>query len=122
VTELNESLVDAARSGTGLDTVYRALDHLVDRYALIDATVVVDVPGFGRQVLHAGRRPLRDDESGLHAAPAGLYLEPPVDDPVLAELVVALGVLGLRHDASVATRALDASGAAPNSDPRDASA
>jgi D-serine deaminase-like pyridoxal phosphate-dependent protein len=116
VTELNESLVDAARSGTGLDTVYRALDHLVDRYALVDATVVVDVPGFGRQVLHAGRRPLRDDESGLHAAPTGLYLDPPIDDPVLAELVVALGVLGLRHDASVAP---GAPGAAPGSDPRE---
>ena len=48
-----------------------------------DAAVVVDVPGFGRQVLHAGRRPLRNDEQGLHAAEPGLYLDPPVDDPVL---------------------------------------
>jgi hypothetical protein len=110
VTELNEFLVEAARSGTGIDTVYRALDHLVDRYALVDAAVVVDVPGFGRQVFRAGRRPLRDDETGLHTAPTGLYLDPPIDDPALAEVMVALGVLGLRHDAcrGIATAAEEA--------------
>ena len=59
-----ESLVDSARTGSGLATVYRALDELVELYALDDAAVVVDVPGFGRQVLHAGRRPLRNDEHG----------------------------------------------------------
>ena len=58
----NESLVASAQDSTGLATVYRALDELVDLYALDDAAVVVDVPGFGRQVLHAGRRPLRDDD------------------------------------------------------------
>ena len=47
----NESVVAAARDSTGLATVYRALDELVDLYALADAAVVVDVPGFGRQVL-----------------------------------------------------------------------
>jgi D-serine deaminase-like pyridoxal phosphate-dependent protein len=98
VTELNESLVESARSGSGIDTVYRALDRLVELYALEDAAVVVDVPGFGRQVLHAGRRPLHKDEPGLHAAPPGLYLDPPLDDPALSELMVALGVLALRHD------------------------
>ena len=75
--------------------MYHALDELVDLYALDDAAVVVDVPGFGRQVLHAGRRPLHDDEHGLHAAEPGLYLEPPLDDPVLAELMLALGALGV---------------------------
>ncbi len=95
----NESLVAAARESSGLATIYRALDDLVDLYALDDAAVVVDVPGFGRQVLHAGRRPLRDDERGLHAAEPGLYLEPPLDDPVLSRLVLALGTLALRHDA-----------------------
>jgi hypothetical protein len=97
-----ESLVNAARDSTGLATVYRALDELVDLYALDDAAVVVDVPGFGRQVLHAGRRPLRADEQGLHAAEPGLYLQPPVDDPVLSRLMLALGTLALRHDATVA--------------------
>jgi len=82
--------------------VYRALDDLVALYALDDAAVVVDVPGFGRQVLHAGRRPLRDDERGLHAAEPGLYLEPPLDDPVLSSLMLALTTLALRHDASAA--------------------
>ena len=113
MSELNESLVESARLGSGLDTVYRALDRLVDLFVLDDAAVVVDVPGFARQVLHAGRRPLRDDEHGLHAAAPGLYLfdrqgeamttdgaeAPAPEASALAELMVALGALGLRHDA-----------------------
>ena len=95
----NESLVASAREGSGLATVYQALDDLVDLYALDDAAVVVDVPGFGRQVLRAGRRPLRDDEARLHAAEPGLYLEPPLDDAMLSGLMLALGTLALRHDA-----------------------
>lgn len=98
----DEPLVTTARESSGLATVYRALDELVDLYALEDAAVVVDVPGFGRQVLHSGRRPLRDDERGLHAAEPGLYLDPPLDDPVLSRLMLALGTLALRHDAGVA--------------------
>ena len=99
MTTTNEAIVEAARESTGLATVYRALDDLVDLYALDDAAVVVDVPGFGKQVLHAGRRPLRRDERGLHAAEPGLYLDPPLDDPVLSRLMLALGTLALRHDA-----------------------
>ena len=70
--------VDSARRGSGLATIYLALDHLVAQYELRDAAVVVDVPGLGRQVLHAGRRPLHNDERGLHDAEPGLYLDPPV--------------------------------------------
>jgi D-serine deaminase-like pyridoxal phosphate-dependent protein len=103
VASTNEALVEVARGSTGLATVYRALDDLVDLYALDDAAVVVDVPGFGRQVLHAGRRPLRRDEQGLHAAAPGLYLDPPLDDPVLSRLMLALGTLALRHDAEGAS-------------------
>ena len=99
-----ESVVAAARESTGLATVYRALEDLVDLYALEDAAVVVDVPGFGRQVFRAGRRPLRADEHDLHSAEPGLYLDPPLDDPVLSRLMLALGTLGLRHDAGAASR------------------
>ena len=99
MTATSTALVEAARTDTGLATVYRALDDLVHLYGLDDATVVVEVPGFGRQVLHAGRRPFHDDERGLHAAEPGLYLEPPLDDPVLSGLMLALGTLALRHDA-----------------------
>ena len=99
----NESLVTAAQESSGLTTVYRALDDLVELYALDDAAVVVDVPGFGRQVLHAGRKPLRNDAQELHAAAPGLYLQPPLDDPVLSRLMLALGTIALRHDASIAT-------------------
>jgi hypothetical protein len=94
-------LVASAQQGSGLSTIYRALDELVELYALDDAAVVVDVPGFGRQVLRAGRRPLRDDEQQLHDAEPGLYLRPAVDDPVLGPLMVALGTLALRHDAAM---------------------
>ena len=99
----NETLVTAARESTGLATVYRALDDLIDLYSLHDAAVVIDVPGFGRQVMRAGRRPLRRDEQGLHAAEPGLYLDPPLDEPVLSRLMLALSTLALRHDAGAAT-------------------
>jgi hypothetical protein len=103
VVESSESLVKSAREGSGIGTVYRALDELVDLYALDDAAVVLDVPGFGRQVLHAGRRPLHDDEHGLHAASPGLYLQPPLEDPVLTDLMLALGALAFRYDARAQT-------------------
>ena len=94
-----ESLVDAARHGSGLATLYHALDQVVAHYELRDAAVVVDVQGLGRQVLHAGRRPLHNDEQRLHEAEPGLYLDPPVHDPVLGQLMVAVGTLALRYDA-----------------------
>jgi len=98
-TLLTTSLVDVARLGSGLGAVYRALDLVVDRYGLDDAALVVEVPGLGRQVLHAGRRPIGDDETHLHDAPEGLHTQPPLDEPVVAELLLALGALALRYDA-----------------------
>ena len=83
--------------------MYRALDELVDLYALDDAAVVVDVPGFGRQVLPRRTPPAAPRRAGLHAAEPGLYLDPPLDDPVLSRLMLALGTLALRHDAGAAT-------------------
>src|SRR5512132_2162488 len=76
------SAADTARGGSGLATVYHALDDVIARFALRDAALVVDVPPLGRQVLHAGRRPMHNDLQGLHAAEPGLYLDPPVDVPV----------------------------------------
>ena len=75
-------------------------DHLL---AALDAALVVDVPELGRQVLHAGRRPLHDDEHGLHAAAPGLYLWPRLDDQVLSGLMVALGTLAFRYDTTTTT-------------------
>jgi hypothetical protein len=93
-----ESLVDSARRGSGIATIYLALDHLVARYELRDAAVVVDVPGLGRQVLRAGRRPLRLDERRLREADPGLYLDPQVEDAALAPLMLAVSALALRVD------------------------
>ena len=93
-----EALLESAHLGSGIGTVYRALDRLVDLYVLDDAALVLDVPGLGRQVLHAGRKPLGNDEHGLLRAPPGLYLDPPVHDPALDDLMVTVGALGLRLD------------------------
>jgi len=93
-----EALLESAQLGSGIATVYRALDRIVDLYALDDAALVVEVPGLGRQVLHAGRKPLGNDEHGLLRSPPGLYLEPPLHDPALDDLMVTVGALGLRFD------------------------
>ena len=80
----NESVVAAARDYGPRHRV-PALDDLVDLYALDDAAVVVDVPGFGRQVLPRRPAPARATTStALHTAEPGLYLDPPLDDPVLS--------------------------------------
>lgn len=97
--ELTATLIETARLGSGLGAVYRALDLVVDRYHLDDAALVVEVPGLGRQVLHAGRRPLGDDDARLHDAPEGLHTRPPHTEPVVEELLLALGALALRYDA-----------------------
>lgn len=94
-----EALIESARLGSGIGTVYRALDRLVDLYVLDDAALVIEVPGLGRQVFHAGRKPLGNDEHGLLRSPPGLYLEPPLHDPALDDLMVTVGALGLRFDA-----------------------
>jgi hypothetical protein len=91
-------LVQTARTRSGLATLYGALDHLIATYELRDAALVVEVPDLGRQVFHAGRRPLVRDESGLHDAEPGLYLDPPDVAPVLDDLVMAVATLGLRLD------------------------
>jgi hypothetical protein len=93
-----EALLDSAHLGSGIGTVYKALDRLVDLYALDDAALVLDVPGLGRQVLHAGRKPLGNDEHGLLRSPPGLYLDPPLRDPALDDLMITVGALGLRFD------------------------
>ena len=93
-----DALIESACLGSGIGTVYKALDRLVDLYALDDAALVLDVPGLGRQVLHAGRKPLGNDEHGLLRSPPGLYLDPPLHDPALDDLMVTVGALGLRFD------------------------
>jgi hypothetical protein len=117
-------LGQSARFGSGLSTVYRALDLLVAERRLDDAALVVDVPAFGRQVLRAGRRPLRDDEHGLLGRPPGLYVEPadhgrlePPDDPLVQSLMVALAELGLRHDRAALTTAATEPAPAPGTAP-----
>jgi hypothetical protein len=103
----SEALLESACLGSGIGTVYKALDRLVDLYALDDAALVLDVPGLGRQVLHAGRKPLGNDEHGLLRSPPGLYLDPPLHDAALDDLMVTVGALGLRFDTRTVTASPD---------------
>ena len=102
--EPERRLDDHAGFGSGIATIYEALDRLVSLRELSDAALVVDVAPLGRQVLRAGRRPLRDDDTGLLTRDPGLYVEPSTegadtpDDLLVAELMVTLAQLGLQHD------------------------
>jgi diguanylate cyclase (GGDEF)-like protein len=79
--------------------IYRTLDALVEQYGLVDAAIVIEEPGLGRQVFRAGRRPLDAEDETLLTAAAGLYTEPPLDPEGLdRSLVVSLCVLALRLD------------------------
>ena len=98
MVETNQTLVEAARTGSGIATVYRALDELVELYALEDAAVVVDAPGFGRQVLHAVVDRCTTTSTACTRPNPASTSQPPLDDPVLNALMLALGALGLRFD------------------------
>ena len=114
--DASDQLVPDTSFGSGLAVVYDALDRLVAARALEDAAVVVDVAPLGRQVLHAGRRPMRDDEHGLLTRAPGLHVVPAAteqspDDALVEELLVALAEVGLRCDAvhrALSTSAADA--------------
>ena len=106
VTDLGTELVEElATNQSGLGIIYRALDGIVEQHRLVDAAVVIEEPGLGRQVFRAGRKPL-DDPGGeaLLDAPPGLYTDPPlettaVDSALLTSLcVVALRMEVLRYD------------------------
>ena len=89
----------AGNSESGIATIYRALDVLIDQFGLDDATVVVEEATLGRQVFCAGRRPLRADEKGLLEAAPGLYTRPALDDQRLdRSLLQSLCELALRLD------------------------
>ncbi|MCZ7530325.1 MAG: GGDEF domain-containing protein [Acidimicrobiia bacterium] len=96
---------ELATDGAGLSLIYRALDDVVDRCDLVDAAVVVEEPGLGRQVFRAGRRPLGEADEALLTAPTGLYTEPEIshadfDPGLLVNLcVLALRLEVLRYDA-----------------------
>lgn len=105
-TLATELLSDLAARGSGLSTVYRALDGLVENYHLDDAVLIVDEPGLGRQIFAAGRRALEADEATelLQASP-GLYTDPEADiseadlNALLSVCMIALRLDILRFDA-----------------------
>jgi diguanylate cyclase (GGDEF)-like protein len=101
VSDLGSELVaELATNQSGLSIVYRALDGLVEQYALHDAAVVIDESGLGRQVFRAARKPLDDPggEALLDAEP-GLYTDPPLEAAAVdASLVTSLCVVALRME------------------------
>ena len=95
-----EMVGELATSQSGLAIIYHALDALVAEHELLDAAVVIDEPGLGRQVFRAGRKPLDDPggEALLDAAP-GLYTDPALSAAsVDASLVTSLCVVALRME------------------------
>lgn len=95
-----EMVGELATSQSGLAIIYHALDALVAEHDLLDAAVVIDEPGLGRQVFRAGRKPLDDPggEALLDAAP-GLYTDPALTaSSVDASLVTSLCVVALRME------------------------
>ena len=101
VPDLGTELVaELATNQSGLGIIYRALDGLVESYALHDAAIVIEEPGLGRQVFRAGRKPLDDagGEALLDAAP-GLYTDPPLEAAAVdASLLTSLCVVALRME------------------------
>jgi diguanylate cyclase (GGDEF)-like protein len=101
VVDLGTELVaDLATDQSGLAVIYRALDGLVEQYALHDAAVVIDESGLGRQVFRAARKPLDDPggEALLDAEP-GLYTDPPLEAAAVdAQLLNSLCVVALRME------------------------
>lgn len=101
VSDLGTEMVgELATSQSGLAIIYHALDALVSEHDLVDAAVIIDEPGLGRQVFRAGRKPL-DDAGGeaLLDAPPGLYTDPALNaGSVDASLVTSLCVVALRME------------------------
>jgi diguanylate cyclase (GGDEF)-like protein len=101
VADLGTELVaELATNQSGLGIIYRALDGLVESYALHDAAIVIEEPGLGRQVFRAGRKPLDDPggEALLDANP-GLYTDPPLEAAAVdASLVTSLCVVALHME------------------------
>lgn len=93
--DLIDELSDPSASGIGV--LYRALGEVVERLGVEDAVLVVDEPGLGRQMFHAGRQPVDDGVTELLESGTGLYLEPEV--PTFDQaLVVNLCLIALRLD------------------------
>lgn len=101
VTAMGSDLVDGLHGTlSGLSIIYHALDTLVAEHDLVDAAVVIDEAGLGRQVFRAGRKPLDDPggEALLDATP-GLYTEPALDPATVdSGLIVSLCIVALRMD------------------------
>jgi diguanylate cyclase (GGDEF)-like protein len=101
VSDVGAAMVDELTSRqSGLAIIYHALDNLVAQHGLVDAAVVIDENGLGRQIFRAGRKPL-DDPGGeaLLDAPPGLYTDPALDaGAVDAALVTSLCAVALRME------------------------
>lgn len=90
-----------AEAGSGLEFVYGCLDHVVARWKLRDAIVVVATGPLGRQAFRARRRRIEGgwpERTALHAPP-GLYTDPLiVEDEGELEAAAHLCAVALRLD------------------------
>lgn len=97
LAELTSLLVSAP---TGLAFVYRCLEVLAQRWALEDAVVVTETTAIGRQAFRLGRLPIDQPWASAIVATAGrgLYTEPVILQPEVADGVVDLAEIALRLD------------------------
>jgi diguanylate cyclase (GGDEF)-like protein len=104
-SRINALTEDVAGSDSGIALIYKALDALVDQFALTDAAVVIEERGLGHQVFRAGRKPLGPDDEELLLSPPGLYTQPALEhhsfdrSVILSFCVLALRLDALRYDA-----------------------
>jgi diguanylate cyclase (GGDEF)-like protein len=104
---LGSLAAELARTESGLEFVYRALERVTQALDIEDAVVVIDAEDAGRQIFRHGRRPVQGFPIGevVEHAVAGLYTHPNAVPPDVADGVanlcaVALRLDMLRHDAS----------------------
>ncbi|MFN8015288.1 MAG: GGDEF domain-containing protein [Acidimicrobiia bacterium] len=92
-------LDDLTSDSPGIGVVYKALYELVEENNLLDAVLVVEEPGLGKQVFTYDRRPLtQEDEEFLNAEP-GLYTTPSIGLSQEEALTLSrLCAVGLRID------------------------
>jgi hypothetical protein len=90
---------ELATDNSGIGLIYRALDTLVEHFALSNAAVVIDEPTLGRQIFSFGRQALDDREQLALARAPGLYTDPPLGPEQFdASMLTTLCAVSLRLD------------------------
>jgi diguanylate cyclase (GGDEF)-like protein len=95
-----DAALDLAGTTSGIEFVYRTLDHLKETAGATDLLAVVEAPTLGRQVFRAGRGAIEGDwaRDVLRRGGVGVHSLPPTVDEETATTVVQLCSFALRLD------------------------